>query len=403
MNPNEPQISTSSALPPNKEGLEPNCQVPTQWNHPNSRFTVINISSKRKSNQKKKGTAFFTPKSDSRKTHSKWFKEATVESIEAHHLQRAMSMDILQIQFLCQLFNVFPQDHANFQNFLLSIKATDHELANSVHQAMKIIDNCHDANSFPSVEQVRLQIQRANSSPQTPTTSPIQPYFESDFRYNSIEILSAIVVKGAIDNTITIPNDLEPFGRIIIQCIPNQIQPLAWPQSIKIIINGTILLSNINVRSDFIDITQFNAKTVRIVCEVRAAGLYLYIKKSKYESYDQIVDRIIQTSAIPNENLNKDEICIFDPLSGQVMQHPGRGIRCMHKQCFDLKQYLIKTNLTKNPMCPICMGKVPLNELAHSRETEAYISQMLQKNIFSFDASEEHFSDEFDGNLYDLE
>lgn len=83
------------------------------------------------------------------------------------------------------------------------------------------------------------------------------------------------------------------------------------------------------------------------------------------------------------------------------MKHPARGIQCKHKQCFDLKQYLVKTNITKNAMCPICMGKIPINELVYSRETEKYISQMLEKKVFSFD-TEENFSDEFDNNLYEL-
>ncbi|EAY07280.1 MIZ zinc finger family protein [Trichomonas vaginalis G3] len=83
----------------------------------------------------------------------------------------------------------------------------------------------------------------------------------------------------------------------------------------------------------------------------------------------------------------------------QTLEYPGRGFKCQHYQCFDLKEFITR-GVTQNLWdCPICRQIIPFEELRYDRDYNK------QVGIFNLsdgeDATNSLFSDlsnPFDNN-----
>ncbi|KAJ6248259.1 tonalli [Anaeramoeba flamelloides] len=64
------------------------------------------------------------------------------------------------------------------------------------------------------------------------------------------------------------------------------------------------------------------------------------------------------------------------PLSNQRIQTPVRSKRCLHLQCFDLGNFLLRSEKTKKWCCPICRKQAKLEDLI----IDGYTQKILQTN-----------------------
>lgn len=376
------------------------------------KFTIIDISQNKRRSEikkdKKKGTALLTPRCEAKKKKSnfKWLKQDTANAIESYHIQKAMAMDKVKIDYLCQVFGIVPPCHANFQTFLLSIKNSDWETANAVHQSMKIVEECKSENELPPLQSVWEIIKQSNLSLMseknknselkacTPTENlKILKRFDFDFRYQIECIYKEIILNSSIDSTIMIHDNTDKNQKTIIQCLAFNNLP-CWPKELKITVNQDVVLSNGSLKSYFLDITNFFPKSIRIeypfFSEIPCT---LYILKATYRSYNMIISDIQKKQDNISQEMKNHDISFFDPLTGKILQHPGRGINCTHNQCFDLKTYLKNANMSKKFICPICNKEIPIKDLVYSCSTEMQIKEMTKKEnrVFKFDLSDEDF------------
>lgn len=77
---------------------------------------------------------------------------------------------------------------------------------------------------------------------------------------------------------------------------------------------------------------------------------------------DIVRDIIINKPSAPFIENETESISLICPLSQVPITCPGRGALCRHRQCFDLKEFII-TQTTDVWLCPICRGPVDLQTL----------------------------------------
>lgn len=349
----------------------------------------------------KKGTALLIPKRDFKKKKSKfkWLKQNSVNAIEGYHIQKAMSMDQRKMDLLCQIFGIVPACHANFQTFLLSIKNSDWETANAVHQAMRIVEECNNENELISPQNAweiinqsnkAIRLSEQNKNLESKVSIPVDNLqmlksFDLDIRYQIDSINQEIIINGPIDSTIQIHNNLDRNCKMIIQCFTFNNLPF-WPRGLKITVNQDVVLFNSCLKSKFIDITNFLPKTIHVeypcFSEIPCT---LYVVKAIYRSYNFIIDEIKKRRNPSINGVGCNDTSFFDPVSGKIMKHPGKGINCTHNQCFDIKMYLKNANISRKFVCPICNTKLPIEELIYSFETEKQIKDTRSINDNNFD------------------
>lgn len=303
---------------------------------------------------------------------SKWFKDKSVEGIQAHHIQQAMSMQNQQIEYLCCVFNIEPKTHRGFQNFLLSIKKNEIEKANTVNQAMKLMKEVNIEQL--SIEQFNHLLNQNGKKEENERTILKQV---SDFQYETVEIVHDVLIDKSINLDISDLN-IDGKQRLVIQYFSNERGLCFWPNDVSILINNSVVLSGTTLNNDFIDISDLNPKIIKIVCEENKSRLI--VKKMIFHSYCEIIQKMNKISE-KDEDFQKYSTSIFDPIFGGIMKYPGKGIYCKHQQCFDLKSFLIKANITKNFICPICMQNTPISELVFSSYIKNYIESIKKNNV----------------------
>ncbi|KAH0793153.1 SAP domain containing protein [Histomonas meleagridis] len=69
----------------------------------------------------------------------------------------------------------------------------------------------------------------------------------------------------------------------------------------------------------------------------------------------KVVETILSYGNAPDIAKNESEECKgICPLTNKIMLRPARGVKCNHKQCFDLTGYLSIASSTNNWICPVC-------------------------------------------------
>ena len=103
------------------------------------------------------------------------------------------------------------------------------------------------------------------------------------------------------------------------------------------------------------------------------------LRYSCYQSFSQIVLNMKNEQSL-QEYLQQDEISLLSPISGKIMENPGRGKNCSHTQCFELKEYLRLGTMTQKWNCPICNMPLPPSELIYSHATKVLVDRIQSNN-----------------------
>lgn len=78
------------------------------------------------------------------------------------------------------------------------------------------------------------------------------------------------------------------------------------------------------------------------------------------------------------------------PISHQKIENAGRGVNCVHAQCFDLKNFIKRGIETNCWDCPVCGNKIPFEDLRYDRD---YLKQPSIFAISDGDDAGSLFSD----------
>ena len=97
---------------------------------------------------------------------------------------------------------------------------------------------------------------------------------------------------------------------------------------------------------------------------------------------DMLVKKVINEFPAPPP-ISQDPYATMNcPISNAKIENPGRGINCIHYQCFDLKAFIQRGISTNNWTCPICGNPINFNDLRYDRE-------YMKQNAFGIDATDD--------------
>lgn len=83
----------------------------------------------------------------------------------------------------------------------------------------------------------------------------------------------------------------------------------------------------------------------------------------------------LAVSLISDEFTIKESITFLDPLSLSRIETPVKGLKCPHRQCFDLRNSLVCSDTLKSVNCSCCGNNIKVDEL----RVCGWFQQMLKK------------------------
>lgn len=204
------------------------------------------------------------------------------------------------------------------------------------------------------------------------------PFF--DIRYSKTAIgnhmLCHPIILGSSDQEISLnPPPITSGNHIILQSFISGVQPpvIKWPQTISIYVNDKLVKPPCIVHYLLIDLTYFGQiKSIRITYQKEPNFYVMILREASYRTFDDIVKEL-QKLPVSDEFFREGELSLFCPISGEMMQDPGKGKDCKHTQSFDLKNFLQIATFQHRWICPICNKNLEFTDLIYSHESKKKI------------------------------
>ena len=242
-----------------------------------------------------------------------------------------------------------------------------------------------------------------------PRLGPISSYPFVDARYSYSAREGAISAEAIplgmseYDHVFEVPEDLGVGERAVIQCFTVGIVPaiVSWPTSCKIYVNDVLVKATGMCNFLLIDLTEFGSRPrVRVLCGVEPYMYALLLRVATFRGYGELVNEIKMGRQNTTPLSGAAEPIVIDPISGRLMENPGRGVNCRHDQCFDLKAYLKKANHTRVWACPLCNMSATMEELIfHDPTAQLIFNARMRQEVVPEPApvlDEEAIESEFD-------
>ena len=384
----------------------------------------IDLSIRRRSSSSQsiedEGVAFITPQVCDDRSVSKGQKKnffrpnSRQQAVQPAPLTVISSLTYDQKVRVATLLNLTPPTPENLTFFLQQSNTKNPQI---VHALTNILENVINSNGYvhnvmtsapmiPEVQSLTTSpVQSPFGSPQniyasTPNSQQNMPFSNSrkreqtppisSFEFNDIRfthftdenvIMKKPLILGPqpVEMTFHIPG-FDPDVHVIIQCYFAGVapSPISWPPSLRVLVNGKQIKAPGICRFPALDITPFIPDCdVTITCAAEMQQYFLIIRPCFYRSFSQIVAAIQEAPPRPEPEIDAS-VTIYDPLSGDILKYPGRGINCRHCQCFDLKEYIKRATLCRRWVCPICSTLCELKDLVFSHQMKQYITDENQ-------------------------
>jgi len=353
----------------------------------------------------KNGRSFLNPGKNIEK--KKTFFRADPAVLESYKQAKAalLSYQTGQLMWIAQQLNLNPPSPENLMKYISTISAIDVDAMNTIKsiifaaQSGKLSENSSSSGILfnPGFSSAKNDISNINRTPfihskkpqPISVLGPITSYDHHDVRYTHCQnedfFMKEPILLGISKIDLEIPIKFYSEEHVIIQCYMAGVvpSPISWPPSLKILINGFVIKSPGNYSFSKLDVSKYlPTMSIRICCSNEISQYSLIVRPSKYFSYKEVVEKIMKNH-LQKEEINNEMISIFCPLSGDIMKYPGKGIKCNHFQCFDLKEYIKRSNKYRKWICPICNRSTELSDLVFSETTYVYISSIGKSALFN--------------------
>lgn len=276
-------------------------------------------------------------------------------------LKQVGSLSNEAVYSICQQLRINPPTHATLFQFVTELNSTDYNKLTTLQKAI--------ANSVKTNLTYDQNGRLAHY--QNRSTRPVNSYPFIDPRYSHSEeecsIMTSPIIIGSsqVDTSITLPT-VNESKRIIIQSFGDN--SIMWPTTLEIYANDLLIQGKTICRFGLIDVTQFSGGKIRIVCGFEQFLYSIVIRIASYQTYDDIVQKIkSRPNKIQLPSTNGGVCQALCPISGKIMDNPGRGINCEHAQCFDLKTYIQRSASSRQWLCPICGKPTNLDTLIYNQ------------------------------------
>ena len=354
---------------------------------PRQRLTVFDIRKKRRSGScegTSSGSAFLKPEADRGQKRS-FFRRDNVDPNVANVTRRIAKLPEHVTEAVAARIGLEPRAAALWEflrhhndsqtpefsqlSAALDELAADSPIAETSHSPEPVAP-------LPPPVQIPTRPARA------PRLGPLSSYPFIDVRYSysarEAAVCSEAVTLGmrAFEQTWNVPDGLDTGDRVVVQCFTVGIVPamVAWPPSCHVYVNDVLVKGTGLCGFPLIDVSDFGGHPrIRVTCGVEHQLYALILRVATFRSYGELVNGLKMGRRVMAPPSGVQEPIVIDPISGRLMENPGRGVNCRHSQCFDLKVYLKKANLTRRWVCPLCNMSATIEELIFDDATAEII------------------------------
>lgn len=376
------------------------------------RVTVLDLQMKRKSGSCNAdvsgGSAFLNP-GRLRNDRIPFFRRPDIDLSVRDITVRINSLTPDQQIVLAQKLGLRPTQAALW-SFMRGISLSDKQVTRQIQSILTELEPSKTPRIPPpgkiAVPSITQPLRRKETRTKGPKLGPISSYPFVDIRYGYCEEEGLILKDAALiglkkyGTHLTVP-DLPPSRRAVIQCFAVGMVPaiVRWPSTSRVVVNDVPVKLPGVCNFALIDTSDFGERPdIDVMCDEEGAPYALVVRVAEYRSFSDLATQVMTKHVDESPFTGTIVPSVMDPVSGKLMKHPGKGVNCHHDQCFDIKQYIKRSNMTRQWLCPVCNRSLPYQELRYcSRMAEVISGAKSQKGSPTMVAPPEAPPSLFDG------
>jgi len=108
--------------------------------------------------------------------------------------------------------------------------------------------------------------------------------------------------------------------------------------------------------------------TIMFSTVVFFAPIYVELRISEARSINDLVQSVVSNNQIPMHLPPSPGMSKICPISNNTIVYPGRGCKCKHSNCFDIRSFIergIKNGIWE---CPFCHEHISYHDLLHDKD-----------------------------------
>ena len=336
------------------------------------------------SSEKNKGKSFIQPSNGKKNPKKKNFFTKSASSLMNPIALLDMVRDDLtdqQAANVAHALDIQNPTKAGLNDFITHLSSND---ANTLNYVKELVIKARSSQRL--THRPASVILGAGFASLQPDMPPLTSFPITDIRYRHCEQEQVIMTNAEllglspVDKTYTI-NNIGEGNHVIIQSFSHSVfpQPVRWPVTLTIEINGYCAKAQSNTNLTYIDLTDYlPIFDLHITCGLEGQGFAFMIRVLQFSTFREIADQIKLTKAKEDNIPQFPPMQIFSPLMCKTIEYPCRSTICDHFDCFDLKDYIKLAQKMNRWICPICNRYAPFESLYFSATVDRYLISMKQ-------------------------
>ena len=168
------------------------------------------------------------------------------------------------------------------------------------------------------------------------------------------------LLPGQMDIPYTINIDKSHLGKAILNVSRNV-------PNVTFSINQT-LFTNVTPPIDITSIILHGANIFQFCTFTFLGTTFVEISIEEAQDPEMLVKKIMNEFPAPPPIIHDPFATMICPISNNRIEFPGRGVDCVHYQCFDLKNFIQRGIATSDMTCPICAKQINFNDLRYEKD-----------------------------------
>lgn len=143
-------------------------------------------------------------------------------------------------------------------------------------------------------------------------------------------------------------------------------------------INST-MFNNVGTPFDITNFINPGLNNIHFVTLSNVSTIFVELKLTRTQNVDEMVRKIVNEFPPPPLIMSDPFISKVCPISKQDIVQAGRGCKCTHSQCFDIRSYISQAVRSNSWICPVCGQPLPFEEVRYDRDYNPDITFFAQE------------------------